>query len=68
MLWTLWFFALLGFYGLTALFERSSTIGRIAWYQIGAANLVAAVMMGLYLRRAYPHAGEQLREVLAGGE
>jgi len=58
----------LGFSGFVTLLAHSSTLGRIAWYQIGAANLVAALAMGLYLRRVHPHAGENLREVLAGGE
>lgn len=57
----------IGFYGLVTMLGQS-TLGRIAWYQIGAANLVAALMMWLYLRRVHPQAGERLREVLAGGE
>jgi hypothetical protein len=58
----------LGFYGIVTLLAHSSMPAGMAWYQIGAANIVAALVMGLYLRRAHPHAGERLREVLAGGE
>ncbi len=38
----------------------------IAWYQIGAANLLAAVVMGRYLFRAHPGALHGLNEALAG--
>ena len=38
----------------------------IAWYQIGAANLLAALVMGRYLFRAHPGALHQLNEALAG--
>jgi hypothetical protein len=44
----------LGFYGLTVLLSESPAIGEIAWYQIGAANLLAAVLMGTFLLRAHP--------------
>ena len=58
----------LGFYGFTALMAQSSRFGSVAWYQIGAANLVAALMMGTYLWRGHPALGERLRYVLAGRE
>lgn len=35
--------------GLTVLVSESSALRQIAWYQIGAANLVASVSMGWYL-------------------
>lgn len=38
----------------------------IAWYQIGAANLLAAVVMGRSLFRAHPQALHGLNEALAG--
>jgi hypothetical protein len=58
----------LGFYGLTALLSEGSLFGSVAWYQIGAANLVAALMMGRYLWRGHPRAGARLRDALAGHE
>jgi len=35
--------------GLTVMVQESSALRQIAWYQIGAANLVASVAMGSYL-------------------
>ena len=43
----------LGFYGLVALL-RETTLGSLAWYQILAGNLLAAVVMGTYLWRSHP--------------
>ncbi|MBK6486675.1 MAG: hypothetical protein IPF98_07370 [Gemmatimonadetes bacterium] len=39
--------------GLTVLVAESSALRQIAWYQIGAANLVASVSMGAYLIRQH---------------
>ncbi|MCC6927822.1 MAG: hypothetical protein IT359_02415 [Gemmatimonadaceae bacterium] len=41
--------------GLTVMVEESSALRQIAWYQIGAANLVASVAMGGYLIRRHRH-------------
>ena len=57
----------LAFYGFTAMFAQGA-LGGIAWYQIGLANLIAAVLMGRYLVRGHPDAGHNLRVVLDGGE
>jgi hypothetical protein len=43
----------LGFYGLVALLQESA-LGNLAWYQILAGNLLAAVLMGTYLWRSHP--------------
>jgi hypothetical protein len=43
----------LGFYGLVALLQET-TLGKLAWYQILAGNLLAAGLMGTYLWRAHP--------------
>ncbi|MEP7384514.1 MAG: hypothetical protein ABI910_22765 [Gemmatimonadota bacterium] len=43
----------LGFFGLTVLVRESSALRQIAWYQIGAANLVASIAMGTYLVRQH---------------
>ena len=58
----------LGFYGFTALMAEATDFGNIAWYQIGLANLVAALAMGWYLFRGHPAVMGRLRHVLAGGE
>ena len=44
----------LGFTGLTALLAESPTFGRLAWYQVGLANAVAAFVMGFFLWKRHP--------------
>lgn len=44
----------IGWYGLTALLARDEAYGALAWYQVMAANLVAALTMGVYLYRRHP--------------
>src|SRR5215217_6818211 len=46
----------IGWYGLTALLTEAW--GNFAWWQVMAANLIAAVLMGAYLWRLHP----QLRQ------
>jgi hypothetical protein len=43
----------LGFYLFIMLLQRS-LLGDIAWYQVGVANVLAAVFMGRYLVHAHP--------------
>ena len=43
----------LGALALTAILSRSPLFGRYAWYQFGAANLLAAFVMIRYLWRAH---------------
>ena len=38
----------------------------LAWYQVGVANLLAAVVMGRVLLKAHPGAIHQMNEALAG--
>lgn len=57
---------LVGSFGFTALLSEWTALGNLAWYQIGAANLIALVLMGGYLYRAYPRAGHGLVEALGG--
>ncbi len=56
------------FYGFTALLSQSDRIGQLAWYQVGVANLIAAVLMGVYLWRAHPAVGKRMDFALGGGE
>lgn len=58
----------IGFYGLTALLSQTDALGTLAWYQIGLANLLAAVAMGVYLWRAHPALGRDLNYALQGRE
>lgn len=51
--------------GLTVLVQESSALRSIAWYQIGAANLVASISMGTYLVRR--HRGVLRRVALSLG-
>jgi hypothetical protein len=55
----------LGFYMLTALFAEGP-LGKLAWYQIFIANLLAAVMMFWYLWKTHPLVGGHLRTALEG--
>jgi hypothetical protein len=41
------------FFGAMLVLSRSPLFGSIAWYQLGAANLLAAFFMGRYLWRAH---------------
>jgi hypothetical protein len=55
----------LGFYGLVVLLQES-VLGNLAWYQILAGNLLAALSMGTYLWRAHPAMREGLVRALEG--
>jgi hypothetical protein len=57
-----------GFYGWTALLAQSQYFGRLAWYQVLAANLIASVAMGVYLWVRHPSLHGRLSHVLAGDE
>lgn len=58
----------LGFYGLTALLAEFLPLGELAWYQVAAGNLIAAVLMGTYLWRTNPALREHFVEALDGRE
>lgn len=58
----------LGFYGLTALLAEYLPLGDLAWYQVAAGNLIAAVLMGTYLWRTNPALGQHFAEALDGRE
>lgn len=55
-----------GFYGLTVFLSQSEQFGALAWYQIGAANLLAAFLMGSYLWREHPELRARMTGVLEG--
>ncbi len=56
----------MGFYGLTVFLSEGSILGDLAWYQIGAANLLAAALMGRYLWKAHPGLGSRMAKALDG--
>ncbi len=55
----------LGFYMLTALFAEGP-LGRLAWYQIFIANVLAAVAMFGFLWKTHPRLSGHLRTALEG--
>ena len=55
----------LGFYGLVALLQQT-VLGNLAWYQILAGNLLAALLMGTYLWRTHPELKRELDFALGG--
>jgi hypothetical protein len=55
-----------GFYFFTLFLSQPESVGRIAWYQIGAANLVAAGLMGWYLWREHPELKARFSRALVG--
>jgi hypothetical protein len=55
-----------GFYGWTALLTESW--GNFAWWQVMAANLIAAAVMVSYLWRRHPQLRHSLTYALEGGE
>jgi peptidoglycan/LPS O-acetylase OafA/YrhL len=57
----------LAFYGATALLSHTLLMRDLAWYQIGLANLIAALLMGTYLWRRHPALGAEFRAALGDG-
>lgn len=55
----------LGFYGLVVLLHQT-VLGNLAWYNILAGNLLAAVLMGTYLWRTHPALRKGLVAALEG--
>jgi hypothetical protein len=57
----------LGFYGLTVLLAQTE-LRMLAWYQIAAGNLLAALMMGIYMWRTHPALGREFAHAMGGEE
>lgn len=55
-----------GFQFIALFVTQFDTLGRLAWYQIGVANLLAAVLMGGYIWRRHPELAGELRVSLEG--
>jgi hypothetical protein len=62
------FFAVfeVGFYFLALMLSSANVLGSLAWYQIGAANLVASLLSGGYLLRRHPEFAGNLAHALDG--
>ncbi|MCC6316377.1 MAG: hypothetical protein IT361_01705 [Gemmatimonadaceae bacterium] len=56
----------LGFHLCVYALSRRGQFVDIAWYQVGVANVLAAIAMGRYLFRAHPGALHRLDDALAG--
>lgn len=56
----------LGFYGLTQALSVNTELRGLAWYQIGAANLVAALVMLGFMWLRHPELKGELRSALEG--
>ncbi len=54
------------FYGFVLTLQMATPLEDIAWYQVGAANLVAAALMGRYLWLKHPELTHRLNESLSG--
>ena len=54
------------FYGFVLVLQSATPLEGLSWYQVGAANLVAAALMGRYLWMRHPELTHQLDESLSG--
>ncbi|MEO6864812.1 MAG: hypothetical protein ABI229_05120 [Gemmatimonadaceae bacterium] len=55
-----------GFYGLAAVLSANSVLGGIAWYQIMVANLLASIVMFMFMWMRHPELKRQFTEALEG--
>jgi len=55
----------LGFLGITAVLSETS-LARLAWYQVAAGNVLAALGMGWYLWRAHPALRAEFAKAVEG--
>jgi hypothetical protein len=55
-----------GFYFLALMLSSANILGSLAWYQIGAANLLAAGLSGGYLLKRHPEFAGNLTHALDG--
>lgn len=56
----------LGFYGLAAMLSVNSDLKSLAWYQIMAANLLAAIVMFYFMWARHPELKGEFSEALGG--
>ena len=54
------------FYGFVLMLQVATPLEGLSWYQVGAANLVAAALMGRYLWMRHPQLTARLEESLSG--
>ena len=56
----------IAFHALVAVLQETTVLGALAWYQVMAGNLIAAVMMGTYLWRTHPALKEEFAHAVDG--
>lgn len=54
------------FYGFVLMLQLATPLDELSWYQIGAANVIAALLMGRYLWMKHPELTRRLDESLSG--
>ena len=57
----------IGFYALSSALSASPLFGALGWAQVATGNLIAAIVMGVYMWRTHPELGRDLSHVLSGG-
>ena len=58
----------IGFYGLSSALQESPFLGALGWAQVALGNLIAAVVMGVYMWRTHPELKSELSYALEGRE
>ena len=56
----------IGFYALSSALSASPMFGVLGWAQVATGNLIAAIVMGIYMWRTHPHLGRELKSALSG--
>ena len=57
----------IGFYALSSALSASPMFGALGWAQVATGNLIAAIVMGVYMWRTHPKLGRDLQHALSGG-
>jgi hypothetical protein len=56
----------IGFYAFSSILAQSPVFGTLSWVQVATGNLIAAVVMGVYLWRTHPELRGELDRALMG--
>lgn len=57
----------IGFYALSSALSESPLFGALGWAQVATGNLIAAIVMGIYMWRTHPELRQELNHALSGG-
>ena len=58
----------IGFYGLSSALQESPFLGALGWGAVATGNLIAALVMGVYMWRTHPELKGELEYALNGRE